>query len=473
MSRRRPESPRPVRTLRVAAAACLAFALLYLGAPVAARAQDPQPPVILPPDTLSIDDAVRMALSRNYDVTIASNQAREARGRALSSYSGILPQVDAFAGYSHESITGPRFVEDVNVFRGTSESDGQSIDVTLSQSFFNWSTFQNIKGARAGARAFEELAEAERLDTALATRIQYYELYKAIQLRNVRDEGVDLAEDQLERAETLFELGSVARNDVLQARVNLQQARLDQITATNQVEVQRARLAQILGVSLASPLEIASAIPPGAVAGEIDSLAVYREALAERPDLVAARETVSSAEAQVGSAWGAYLPELFGRLNYFSNLRNGDDRFVVDGNEVVLDNDSDGWSAQAGVRISVFDGLLREGQVRSAKGSLAAERTRLQQSEHAVQVEVKEAMLGVREASQSITAAQEGVALAEENLKLAQERYQVGSGTILELDEAQVSLIESRSALVDAEAALRVAEARLERARGAGLPAGA
>ncbi len=57
-------------------------------------------------------------------------------------------------------------------------------------------------------------------------------------------------------------------------------------------------------------------------------------------------------------------------------------------------------------------------------------------------------------------------------MKLAQERYQVGSGTILELDEAQVSLIESRSALVDAEAALRVAEARLERARGAGLPPG-
>src|SRR5512145_1159899 len=68
MSGRRPDSPLSIRHLRIAAAACLAFALLSLGAPVAARAQDPQPPVILPPDTLSIDEAVRMALDRNYDV---------------------------------------------------------------------------------------------------------------------------------------------------------------------------------------------------------------------------------------------------------------------------------------------------------------------------------------------------------------------------------------------------------------------
>jgi outer membrane protein len=467
MSGRRPDSSLPTSCFRLAAAACLAIALSHLAPPVTAHAQEPQPPVMLPPDTLSIDEAVRMALDRNYDVVIAAAQAEEARGRARSSYSGVLPQIDASAGYAHESITGPRNPEDIIVRRGTTDSDGQSIDVGLSQSFFSWPAIQNIKGAKAGARASEELAEAEQLDIVLSTRTQYYELYKAIQLRGVRDEGVDLAEDQLERAETLFELGSVARNDVLQARVNLQQARLDQITATNQVEVQRARLAQILGVSLASPLEIASAIPPpGTVSGDIDSIAVYREALAERPDLEAARENVNSAEAQVGSAKGGYLPELFGRLNYFNNLRNGLGTVEDDDGNVLatFNNDSDGWSAAAGVRISVFDGLLREGQVRSAKGSLVAERTRLQQSELAVQVEVKEAILGVREASQSISAAQEGVGLAEENLKLAQERYDVGSGTILELDEAQVSLIESRSALVDAEAALRVAEARLERA---------
>ena len=73
---------------------------------------------------------------------------------------------------------------------------------------------------------------------------------------------------------------------------------------------------------------------------------------------------------------------------------------------------AEGWSAAAGVQLNIFDGLLREGQVNAAKGSLASERSRLYQQELAVQVEVKEAILGVREASQSIAAAQEGVGRA-------------------------------------------------------------
>jgi outer membrane protein TolC len=447
-----------------------AVAVLAFSAAAPARAQEEN----LPSGPLSVEDAVRIALDRNHDIAIAAGSAASARGRALSSYSAVLPRVDASAAYNHESITGPRNPEDlVSAARGTTTSDGQGADISLNQSIFSWSNIQDIKSAKAGARASNELAEASRLDIALATRTQYYELYKAERLRAVREEGVTLAQDQLERAETLFELGSVARNDVLQARVNLQQARLDEISARNAVEVQRARLAQILGVSVITPLEISSTIPPpGPLAAEVDSSAIYRQALEQRPDLVAAREIVNSARADLGSAKADYYPELFGRMNWFWNWRRGVDQVVVQNQLLELDNDSNGWSAAAGVQLNIFDGLLREGQVNAAKGSLASERSRLYQQELAVQVELKEAILGVREASQSIAAAQEGVGLAEENLKLAQERYQVGSGTILELNEAQGSLTESRSALVDAEAALRVAEARLDRARGGGLPPG-
>ena len=453
---------------------CAVAVLALSGAP--ARAQEEN----LPSGPLSVDDAVRIALDRNYDIAIAAGSAASARGRALSTYSGVLPRLDASATFGHESFTGTRFSEQSAIpgaVRGTTLSDANGVDLSLNQSIFSWSNIQDIKSAKADARASGGLAEAQRLDVALGTRVQYYELYKAEQLRGVREEGVTLAQDQLERAETLFELGSVARNDVLQARVNLQQARLDEISARNAVEVQRARLAQILGLSVITPLEISSTIPPpGTLAGEVDSSAIYREALEERPDLNAARESVNSAKADLGSAKADYLPELFGRVNWFWTWRQGIDRVTVDDppppQVFELDNDNEGWSATAGVQFNIFDGLLREGQVNAAKGSLASERSRLFQQELAVQVEVKEAILGVREASQSIAAAQEGVSLAEENLKLAQERYQVGSGTILELNEAQQSLTESRSALVDAEAALRVAEARLDRARGGGLPPG-
>lgn len=447
-------------------ASAIASLLAFLFAAGAAAQEMP-----ILPDSLTVEQAVAIALERNYDVAVAAANLLAAQGRVWQSYRGLLPSVDARATLNHQQGRTPGGIDESGRIRiGKYSNDNQQVGIGLSQSIFSWANIQNLKGAKAGERAGRGLNEAQKLDVALAVRIQFYELLKAMRLSEVRDEAVSLAEDQLRRAETLFELGSVARNDVLQARVNLQQARLEQIGARNRVEIERARLNQLLGLPVNTPLKISRAIDTRP-RGEIDSTAVVAEALAKRPDLAAARESVNAAEASLGAAKASHYPELFGNLDWGKTYYPGEGAADTSGVRITtFDNDNYGWSARAGVSLNVFDGLLAEGQVKSARGNLNSERARMQQSELAATLEVKEALLGVREATQSIAAATEGVSLAEENLKLAQERYAVGSGTILELDEAQVSLIEARSALVDSWAALFVAEAQLERARGEGLP---
>ncbi len=418
----------------------------------------------LPPGPLTADQVVRIAIERNYDVAIAEANYQASRGQSRQALRGVLPSLSASATYNHTKVTGPAIVDNRPAI-GETEADSRNVNLTLDHSFFNWASIQNLRSARASSRSSGGLAKTEALDVALEVRSQFYDLLKAIKLREVRDEAVKLSEDQLHRAETMFELGSVARNDVLQARVNLQQGRLDQIKARNLVEVERGQLAQLMGLPADTPIEIADEIEAGEV-GEVDSTVVVHEALQARPDVSAARETIDASSAGLGAARAGRYPELFGRVNWFWTYRPGTDQ--TDG--LTLENDTNGWAAAAGVSMSIFDGMLTEGQIKSAKSQLAADRSRLQRLESAVALEVKEAILGVREAQQSIAAATEGVGLAQENLSLAQQRYEVGSGTILELNEAQVSLIEARSALVDSQAALRVAQARLDRARGAGLP---
>ena len=66
----------------------------------------------------------------------------------------------------------------------------------------------------------------------------------------------------------------------------------------------------------------------------------------------------------------------------------------------------------------------------------------------------------------SLWVAKTGLESAEEDLKLSQEKYNVGSGTILDLLDAQVNLQRSRQQYVVALTAARIAEAQIERARG-------
>jgi outer membrane protein TolC len=417
----------------------------------------------LPPGPRTADQAVRIALERNYDVAIAGADHGAAVGRARQALSGILPSLTGAATYIHDNSTGQVLTAGNVPVSGDSKGDTRNLDLVLDQSIFSWASIQSLKSARSSARASSDLARATNLNVALEVRTQFYELLKAIKLREVRDEAVTLSEDQLRRADTMFELGSVARNDVLQARVNLQQARLEQIRLRNLVEVERGQLAQLMGLPADTPLEISEEILDVGAA-EIDSTVVVREALAARPDVGAARHVVRSSAAGLGAARAGRYPELFGRVNVFwteSDITEDDD---------FTEFESDGWSAVAGVAFNIFDGMITEGQVKTARSLLSADRSRLQELESTVSLEVKEAILGVREARQSIASATEGEGLAEENLSLAQQRYEVGSGTILELNEAQVSLILARSALVDSQSALQVALARLDRARGTVVP---
>jgi outer membrane protein TolC len=423
----------------------------------------------LPPGPLAADDAVRLALQRNHSVAIAEANYQAARGQSRQALRGVLPSIRSSAVYDHSDVTGPAIVN-FRLVTGRTKADSRNFDVVLDQSVFSWANIQSLRSARAGARSSFGLARTEALDVALEVRTQYYTLLQALKQREVRGEAVKLSEDQLKRAETLFELGSVARSDVLQARVNLQSARLEQIQTANQVEIERGQLAQLMGFHADTPIEIQDEIvAEEPVVAEVDSTVLVREALAARPDVEAARESVRSAEASLGAARGGRYPALFGRMNWFWTYLPGEDVDPFGGGGTV-ENDTQGWIATAGVNIPVFDGMFTEGQVKSAKSRLVSDRSRQAQLELAVALEVKQAILGTREANQSIATAREGVSLAEENLNLAQERYDIGSGTILELDEAQVSLIEARSALVDSQVSLRVAQARLARARGAGLP---
>jgi outer membrane protein TolC len=283
----------------------------------------------------------------------------------------------------------------------------------------------------------------------------------------VRLESVSLRESQRDRAQTLFDVGSVAKNDVLQARVNLQQARLEEIQARNQVEVERARLAELMGISIIAEYAIVDDMVPEPAAA-IDSMAVWNEAQQNRPDLKSAQLRMRASELGLSSARAGRYPNVFARYQqYWGNRANTTIAPPPsDPNQGTSESEPRSWGFVAGISWDIFDGMLTEGRVKQAKAEKIASENEVLKTQRTVALEIKEAILLIREAQQSITAAEVAVALAEDNQVLAEERYRLGSGTLIELEQAQVNLIDARRTLVEAQAALKVAEAGLDKARG-------
>ena len=84
-----------------------------------------------------------------------------------------------------------------------------------------------------------------------------------------------------------------------------------------------------------------------------------------------------------------------------------------------------------------------------------------------VRVDVEQALLNIRAAKASIDASHDAQTNAQARLQLAEGRYQAGTGSTIELGDAQVALTNAGAQVVQADFNLATARAQLLAALGA------
>jgi outer membrane protein len=419
----------------------------------------------------SLARCVAAALQQNGDVRVARARTRQASGSALSAWGGILPSLDVGASRSRFWPDKANSTQLVPVQQGDStvlvevslnRRDATTLDATVQTNLLSvpsWSEKRRRDRLHEGAR----WNEAETRNTVVfQVKQQYFNLLKAERLASVARETELLARDEEARSEALFEVGTVARGDVLKARARRAQTQLDRIRAYNQVKIQTERLKQVIGLPAGSAISVEPILEqPVAIP---DSSASIRAALAGRPSLESALAAERAARSGVTGAWGARFPLL--TASYFVSHAKTSNAFEVGG--VSEREELTGTDRQGELRVSlpIFDGLAIEGNIRQAKGVLAEAEANRRQLELDVAVEVQQAWLALREADERIGVAREGLASAEEDYNFSKSRYELGAGTFLDLLNAEVSLAQARQSHVEALADARVAEADLERAIG-------
>jgi len=250
---------------------------------------------------------------------------------------------------------------------------------------------------------------------------------------------------------------------VLKARARRAATQADRLKAENQVDIQAAKLGQIIGVRPSQRISPDPVVEGGIVIP--DSAEAIRQAVGVRPRLESAKAAESAARSNLFGARAVRLPELSASASV--------DRSRID--ETIEGPFGDfsppryitEWQGSVRATLPIFDGLAIEGGVRRAKGALIEAESQRRQRELDVAVEVQQAWLTLREAVQRIDVAREGLTSAEEDYKFSKGRYELGAGTYLDLLTSEVGLATARQSLVEALADARIAEAGLEFAIGA------
>jgi outer membrane protein TolC len=412
---------------------------------------------------LSLPDCLNIALAQNATILEAKNDLEASHGIIIQTRAVALPQLIASGKYQY---TDPSAIES---FPGTNGGFAQPNQ--------NWNTgiqlVQTIyEGGRmiaafhaADATKQQALAEFQTViaDTLLNTRVAYYDVLLAAQQITVHEASVNLLQKELEDQHHRYDAGTVPKFNLLRADVAVANERPNLIQARNNYRIAKNNLANLLGYNLPRaiwediPLNLSDSFDTAPY--EVNLPDAIQQALAKRSELVALRKTVDLQKLNIVNAKAGYKPtvQLFAGYTWFNA------QFTP---PVTLDHDIHGWNAGAQMSWNIFDGLLTRGKVIQADALYEKSKTDLTDQSRQIELQVRTAYSDFIDAREILESQKTVQAEAEEALGDANSRADAGTGTQLDVLDAQTSLTQARATQIQALHDYDAARARLERAIG-------
>jgi outer membrane protein TolC len=433
----------------------LVLALLaVLCAAVPAVGQTPPQPPPLAGRVITVDEAIAIALESQPSIQARLSDYVAARLRVDQALAPLLPQISgtwtAARTQSAASVSSRGLLGAVGEPRTITSWDTTTVArISLSQLLFDFGkNFATTEAFRKGAEISFEDIELQRQTLTLTIKESYTNLLFAQRLIRVNRQALERADLNLRSARGFFEVGTRPKSDVTRAEVDVANARLDVIRASNAERLARVALNTAMGIASDTPTQIVDNLAYESV--PLDRAQLQADALRHRPEYRQAKLRIDAAEADLKRRFLDFFPDITGG-GFYGATR-------ADMNEI--------WELNLNLTWQLFDGGNRIARYREARALLDAARARVRALELDIAREVEQSQISVQEAEERIQAAKTAVESAQENFRLAQGRFDAGVGTILELTDAQLALTVAQNQEAQALADYRIALARLERSLG-------
>lgn len=349
------------------------------------------------------------------------------------------------------------------------DADSTSFNETLwylriSQPVFSGFTITNTY---LRSRLSREITEAEleymRLEVARDIRLAFLNvLWAEEDLRSLKARITRL-EAQLDAAEAFARLDMKPFLEVLQAEVDLSEARQEFTQVQNARRVHTARLLTLMGLPADTPLEVLGRLEAFQADFGLSLRECFMQARANRPDLFIAHKAVEVAEKDVHLAWGRFSPTASMDFAYNVQDRKYRDQDIAERFDY---SDRQFWSLGLNISMNLFEGGRSRAMVMRARHELFRIREEMLHQEMQIAYDVESAYLVLHEARHRIDSTVKVRAAAEEAYNMALVRYRTEIGTQAELLDAQERLARSETNTNQARAQYNRARAQLYYAMG-------
>lgn len=386
---------------------------------------------------LNLPAAFDLALQNNETYLIATKEVDRANAAITEAISGALPQVTAGLTYLRNWEIPVNILkmgdETVKFKFGTDNSF--TADLTVSQPLYSGGrTLVALSIARTARKLVKETVRQSGQDVRIQVYDQFYGSILAREVYRVNQEAYQLAKDNLDLVQKMYNQGMSAEYDLLRARVAVANLQPAVISARSNSELAMNSLKNALGIDRATPVRLDAQFDSSKfVLPPIDAEMAKQEILKNRPEILTSDYTTSIRKKMISLSTAGYKPTLTvqSSLQYQRQYDTGD----IFGQSWVRS-----VASAVVLQVPIFDSWRTPSQVKQAR--IQYQQTKLQDQaiRKGMLLDFEQSLGNYLEARNRLSAQGDAVQLARRGLDIASVRFESGVGTQLEVSDARLSL---------------------------------
>ena len=439
----------------------IAVALLL---PLLAIAQADDSPA---PTLLTLEDALRIALSENASVQVADMEIERMGYARKGTYASLFPQVSG-SGSFQRTIKKQVMYMDFDIGGGGGTGEGfevgrwntWSMGLSASMPLVNAQLWKRLRVSGEDVELAVEKARSSRLETVNQVKQAFFACLLAKEAFTVYKSAYENALANCEQIQRRYNAQKASELDLTRAKTTLANAIPNVYDSESAVILALWQLKAVMGVSLDANIDVAGDLDDYAEHMLYDIQASEQLSLEDNSTM---RQLAIQAE-QLADAIKiqkyAFLPTLSLSFNYSLNAMAND--FVFSEYR---------WSPYSFVGISlsvpIFSGGQRLNAVRQARVQAQELDVQRVNTERQLKIAIRQYLNQMETAMKSFSSARTAAETAQKAYDIAAKSYDVGRSTLTDLNDAQYALTQSQLGVCQAIYSFVVAKASLENTLGA------
>lgn len=395
--------------------------------------------------TLSIDEAIELALSDNPTVKVSNLEIERYDYVRKQTLASLYPSVDVSAQYQL-AIRRQEMAQGFSFGGKNTFNVGGSVSLPL----FVPAIYEQLKMTRTQMESAVESARATRIDMVASVRSAYYNILLAEQSLAVLNEAVKTTEEVVENTKSLYENGLASEYDYLTAQVQLSNLKPQLLQTENAIGLTKLQLKMFL--SIPENVDIA-------VVGTLDGFRDQVLLSEEYSYNIEENTTIRNLDIQSNMLkhqerliQSSRMPSIvaFGQISYIGQERVDLSGLMGGGmSRASADQQSKFWwqypiSVGAQVSIPIFAGFKKTNQLREVRNQMAQLNMQREYAAKGVLLQVEQAINTLLTARETMLSNELTVEQAEKAYNISLTRYNAGAGTILELNSSQLTLTQAQ-----------------------------